>query len=143
MAQTKITTIALRTAPARTPSPTAQAAATQTGEIRTAARKASAPAKRTARKAPVRKPAERARVAAASTCGDPRCTDGVTWCATCHGWGVLNPSGKAYRMACKALPVWAVRHEMCNGTGTLACGCRKLDEATTLALMGTDPAVSA
>jgi hypothetical protein len=137
--QTKI--IAIRTPDERTPSPTAQVAAKETAKIRTAARKA-APAK-TTRKAPVRKPAERARVAAASTCGDPRCTDGVTWCATCHGWGVLNPSGKAYRMACKALPVWAVRHEMCNGTGTLACGCRKLDEATTLALMGTDPAVSA
>lgn len=33
-----------------------------------------------------------------AVCSDTRCTDGVTWCAGCHGWGVLNPKGRRYRI---------------------------------------------
>lgn len=70
----------------------------------------------------------------AGPCTDSRCTDGITWCAGCHGWGVVNPKGKAYRIACKQLPAWAIPHGDCNGTGMRACGCRQLDAAAVATL---------
>ena len=76
------------------------------------------------------------------TCRDSRCTDGVTWCAGCHGHGVLNPRGKRYRIACKQLPAWAVPHDACNGTGLRACGCRPLS-AGELATLGGDQRAAA
>lgn len=73
----------------------------------------------------------------ASTCTDTRCTDGVTWCASCHGWGVVNPRGKPYRIRHRGpLPEWAVPHADCHGTGLRACGCQPLDAATAATLTG-------
>jgi hypothetical protein len=73
----------------------------------------------------------------ASTCTDNRCTDGVTWCAECNGWGVLNPKGKRYRIAHKGpLPAWAVRHDGCNGTGMRECGCTPLGATERASLSG-------
>jgi len=63
-------------------------------------------------------------------CTDTRCTDGITSCTGCNGWGVVNPKGKKYRAACKEIPSWAVPHDACLGTGLAACGCRELDSAT-------------
>lgn len=78
-----------------------------------------------------------AAVAAAASCSDSRCTDGITACHGCHGWGVVNPKGKAYRWAHKGdLPAWAVPHEECNGTGFRACGCRELSVAERAVLEG-------
>lgn len=77
------------------------------------------------------------RVVAPVTCTDSRCTDGVTWCVSCNGWGVLNPKGRRYRVACTQLPAWAVPHAECHGTGLLACGCRPLAPVEALTLLGS------
>lgn len=68
-------------------------------------------------------------------CRDTHCTDGITWCPGCNGWGVLNPKGKKYRQACRQIPPWAVAHDACGGTGLRACGCVELrpDELAVLA----------
>lgn len=76
--------------------------------------------------------------ATAAPCTDPRCTDGITWCAGCHGWGIVNPRGKPYRIRHKGpLPTWAIPHDACNGTGLRTCGCRPLDPAARATLTGT------
>lgn len=69
-------------------------------------------------------------------CTDTRCSEGITWCAGCNGHGVLNPKGKRYRVACKEIPPWAVRHDACNGTGLRRCGCRVLAAAELVVLAG-------
>ena len=78
-----------------------------------------------------------AAVAAAASCTDSRCTDGLTACEGCHGWGVVNPKGKAYRWAHKGdLPSWAVPHADCNGTGLRECGCTPLGATERASLAG-------
>lgn len=72
-----------------------------------------------------------------AACRDTRCTDGVTACQPCHGWGMVNPRGKAYRWGHKGpLPEWAVPCEACHGTGLVGCGCRPLDVAAAATVLG-------
>jgi len=78
-----------------------------------------------------------AALAVVPSCDDTRCTDGITSCAGCNGWGVVNPKGKRYRVKCKELPTWAVPHKDCHGTGLAACGCRELDAVAAATLGGT------
>lgn len=67
----------------------------------------------------------------APVCTDTRCTDGITWCAGCNGYGVLTMGGRKYRLRShgRNIGATAVDHELCAGTGLAACGCRPLDAA--------------
>jgi hypothetical protein len=58
-------------------------------------------------------------------CVDRRCTDGVTWCEPCHGYGVMTMGGKRYRVKGngKNIGATAIPHVLCSGTGLAVCGC--------------------
>lgn len=79
------------------------------------------------------------------TCADTRCTNGVTMCRGCNGWGVLKRNGHRIRMRrdttkyplSESLP----GHHECNATGMVACGCMPLDVAAQITLAGTMPTV--
>lgn len=62
------------------------------------------------------------------TCDDHRCTDGITWCAGCNGYGVLTMGGRKYKLRGQGRNIGgtAVAHQQCAGTGLAACGCRQL-----------------
>ena len=75
----------------------------------------------------------------AGGCTDRRCTDGVTWCEACNGFGVLAGGGKRkYRVrgGGKNISPHAPKHEACHGMGVTACGCVPLDEVTLAMLAG-------
>lgn len=73
-------------------------------------------------------------------CTDQRCTDGITWCAGCNGYGVLTMGGRKYKLRGqgRTIGATAVTHEACAGTGLAACGCRQLEpvELAVLAAAG-------
>jgi hypothetical protein len=71
-----------------------------------------------------------------ATCADRRCTDGVTMCQGCNGYGVLRKSGARFtlRGGGKYISAASPRHGGCAGTGLAACGCRVLDSDTVAAL---------
>jgi hypothetical protein len=58
-------------------------------------------------------------------CRDFRCTDGLTMCRGCNGYGVLRPTGKKYLMRSggKNITDYAIPHTVCGGTGLAVCGC--------------------
>lgn len=77
-------------------------------------------------------------------CTDQRCTDGITWCASCNGYGVLTMGGRKYKLRGqgRTIGTTAVQHEECAGTGLAVCGCRVLDPIE-LAVIRGDLQVSA
>jgi len=63
-------------------------------------------------------------------CSDRRCTDGVTWCAACNGFGVLTSRGRKYQVRAalrNTISPKGKQHVDCDGTGLQPCGCRVLD----------------
>ncbi len=73
------------------------------------------------------------------SCTDHRCTDGITWCAGCNGYGVLTMGGRKYKLRGQGRNVGdtAVAHEVCAGTGLAACGCRELAPLELAVIRGT------
>ena len=65
-------------------------------------------------------------------CSDHRCTDGITMCAACNGYGVLTMGGRKYRLRSggRNIGATAVPHADCYGTGLVPCGCVPLDDVT-------------
>ena len=72
-------------------------------------------------------------------CTDHRCTDGITMCTGCNGYGVLRRGGKKFtlRGRGKYITEAHVAHDACSGTGLAACGCTELDETAVQTLTGT------
>jgi hypothetical protein len=72
------------------------------------------------------------------SCTDHRCTDGITWCAECNGYGVLTMGGRKYRLRSdgRNIGATAVTHELCCGTGLRICGCVPMDDVTIAILTG-------
>jgi hypothetical protein len=72
------------------------------------------------------------------SCTDPRCTDGITWCADCNGYGVLTMGGRKYKLRGqgRTIGATAVPHEACSGTGMAACGCTPLGPVEIATLSG-------
>lgn len=64
----------------------------------------------------------------AQACPDARCTDGLTRCDGCNGYGVVTAGGRRYRLSGggRNISATAVRHEPCAGTGLAVCGCGRL-----------------
>jgi hypothetical protein len=77
-----------------------------------------------------------------SGCVDPRCSEGITWCAGCNGYGWLTAGGRKYKMRGQGrnIGATAVEHEQCGGTGLAVCGCRQLDPIELDVVMGRTPA---
>lgn len=75
-------------------------------------------------------------------CTDHRCTDGITWCAGCNGYGVLTMGGRKYKLRGQGRTIGdtAVPHEACAGTGLAACGCRELAPLELDVIRGGVPA---
>jgi hypothetical protein len=74
-----------------------------------------------------------------ATCEDIKCTEGLTECAGCNGYGVLTMGGRKYQRRSKGknISVTAVAHEVCHGSGLVRCGCViNLDGPTEAFLMG-------
>jgi hypothetical protein len=74
-----------------------------------------------------------------SACTDHRCSEGVTWCVGCNGFGVLAAGGRRkYRLRSGARNISpnAPTHEPCFGTGLAVCGCVPLDADTVSMLSG-------
>lgn len=71
-------------------------------------------------------------------CTDDHCTDGITWCATCNGYGVLTMGGRKYKLRGQGRTIGstAVAHELCAGTGLAVCGCRQLDPIELAVITG-------
>lgn len=71
-------------------------------------------------------------------CADHRCTDGVTMCQGCNGYGVLRRTGKRFtlRGGGKYITDASPVHGACKGTGLAVCGCTELDAATVAELAG-------
>lgn len=76
------------------------------------------------------------------TCTDRRCTDGITECIGCNGYGVLRHSGRKFtrRGGGKYITAKSPTHEDCNGTALMVCGCTPMDDVTARMLMVTDAA---
>lgn len=79
------------------------------------------------------------------SCNDVRCTDGVTMCRGCNGYGVTRHSGKPFTLRGKGKYITenSPRHEPCNGTGLTVCGCQPVDAATLASITGRPVAVPA
>jgi hypothetical protein len=64
-------------------------------------------------------------------CADRRCTDGLTECRGCNGWGVVTMGGRKYKRRSGARTieqsVTKRDHDACNGSGLAPCGCVELD----------------
>lgn len=77
------------------------------------------------------------------TCTDHRCTEGVTECAECNGYGVLTMGGRKYRRksAGKNIGATAVKHRECNGTGLAVCGCQPVDTETLAIITPTEGSI--
>lgn len=73
------------------------------------------------------------------TCTDYRCTDGITMCRGCNGYGVLRHSGRKFTMRGKGRYITdkSPKHDDCSGTGLMECGCVTLD-ATTRELINAE-----
>jgi hypothetical protein len=58
------------------------------------------------------------------SCADRRCTNGITWCIDCNGYGVLTMGGRKYKVRSNGRNIsdTAVTHETCGGTGERECG---------------------
>lgn len=78
-------------------------------------------------------------------CTDFRCTDGVTMCPGCNGYGVLRRSGKRFTLRGKGKYITpnSPRHEQCRGTGLTVCGCRPVDADTLTSITPAATAVPA
>lgn len=80
--------------------------------------------------------------ATAVMCRDERCTDGLTHCHGCNGYGVLTMGGKRYKLRSggKNIGATAVPHSECGGSGMVPCksACVVLD-AGELAAVGRGP----
>jgi hypothetical protein len=72
-------------------------------------------------------------------CTDRECTDGVTSCRGCNGYGVLRHTGRKFtkRGRGKYITERSPQHDECNGTGLAACGCLVLDTETSKILIGS------
>lgn len=79
------------------------------------------------------------------SCTDHRCTDGITWCAGCNGYGVLTMGGRKYRLRGQGRNIGtsAVPHEDCSGTGLAACGCQQLGPVELATIAGVQLATIA
>lgn len=62
-------------------------------------------------------------------CTDHRCTDGITMCLGCNGYGVLTMGGRKYKLRGQGRNIGATAqvHPECNGIGLAACGCAMLE----------------
>jgi hypothetical protein len=72
-------------------------------------------------------------------CTDWRCTDGITMCSGCNGYGVLRRNGKKFTLRGKGRHITEAHqpHDACSGTGLAACGCTPLDATAAATLTGT------
>ncbi len=73
-------------------------------------------------------------------CIDYRCTDGITTCRGCNGYGVLRHNGKKFTLRGKGkyITTKSPKHDDCNGTGLAECGCIALDAETARVLTGKE-----
>lgn len=73
-------------------------------------------------------------------CTDYRCTDGITMCRGCNGYGVLRHNGKKFTMRGrgKYITERSPQHDDCNGTGDMVCGCTPMDAETVRILTGKE-----
>lgn len=71
------------------------------------------------------------------TCTNHRCTDGITMCTGCNGYGVLRHTGRKFtlRGRGKYITEKSPTHDECLGTGLMACGCVPLDADTARLLV--------
>lgn len=71
-------------------------------------------------------------------CTERECSDGITACSGCNGFGVLTMGGRKYRKRSQGrnIGTTAVAHEDCNGTGMVACGCAELGAEELAMLSG-------
>jgi hypothetical protein len=64
-------------------------------------------------------------------CTDHRCTNGITECAGCNGFGWVTMAGRKYRKRTGARNLLASTtkrvHEDCHGSGAALCGCTQVD----------------
>lgn len=75
-------------------------------------------------------------------CTDHRCTDGITMCTGCNGYGVLRRGGKKFTLRGRGKYITEAHqpHDACHGTGLMACGCTPLDSTAIDTLTGTTTA---
>jgi hypothetical protein len=61
-------------------------------------------------------------------CTDHRCSNGITECQGCNGWGWLTMGGRKYKRRSGARTVQASTtkqpHQDCHGSGEVVCGCQ-------------------
>jgi hypothetical protein len=64
-------------------------------------------------------------------CTDHRCTDGITECQGCNGFGWVTMAGRKYRKRTGYRNLQASTtkqvHEDCHGSGVAVCGCTPVD----------------
>jgi DnaJ-class molecular chaperone len=69
-------------------------------------------------------------------CRDFRCTDGLTECEHCNGYGVLRRSGKRFTRRGGGTYITAASPACghCKGIGEVICGCVDMDAGTVASM---------
>jgi hypothetical protein len=79
-------------------------------------------------------------------CTDFRCTDGITECDGCNGWGVITGGGRKYKRRSGARTIPAAQgkrdHVECVGSGVVVCGCRPVSDVELSEARGALDAVA-